>query len=614
MNTSSGIWDNKRFSLIVTLLCIAIVLGKTLFISLPYNPMSWDAFGYYLYLPLSIIHQDLRIEDFSIVENIIETYKNSPTFYQGHKSPSGNWVIKYPVGWAIFYLPFFLIGHLFALGSDYPVDGFSRPYFWAVVSAHLTYACLGLLLVRKALQKLFNHKIVALTIITITIGTNFFHQSTSAVAMPHTLIFFQLALILNAFINWQKDPSPKRSLFLGILVGLAMSTRPTEVVILALPFFLGFSFTKRIHITLFQHIKEHYKKFLQIGMGVALGVVPQLLYWKYTTGSWVYYSYQNPGEGLDLHAPHTLNFLFSFRKGWLIYTPVMVFAILGFKQLYDHKRSLFLPVLIYFIANLYLVSSWTNWWYGSSFGQRPMVQSYAIMAIPLAAFFAYAGKNKITKIGIWFGLVFFITLNLFQTWQMRKGILDGSRLTAAYYFKAFGKTEKQPEWEKLLLLKRSDTGIEKVPDLSEYRSKVIYYEDYESIEDATTTVAHKGKKSWRSSASAEYSPALSIRYRDLTTKDHAWIKMESRIMIQDTSKECNVMLAASMSHRTKSYYWKGFDLKKEYDLIPNQWIPITLYYLTPEIRSTRNRLTVHFWYRPGADMFIDETVITAFTK
>jgi len=34
------------------------------------NPFTWDTFGYYLYLPMSFIHNDLGISDFSILENV----------------------------------------------------------------------------------------------------------------------------------------------------------------------------------------------------------------------------------------------------------------------------------------------------------------------------------------------------------------------------------------------------------------------------------------------------------------------------------------------------------------------------------------------------------------
>ena len=62
------------------ILCICLLwLGISNF---PLNIFSWDVFGYYLYLPLTFIYHDLGIRDVSIVNEIIEKYHNTGTFYQ----------------------------------------------------------------------------------------------------------------------------------------------------------------------------------------------------------------------------------------------------------------------------------------------------------------------------------------------------------------------------------------------------------------------------------------------------------------------------------------------------------------------------------------------------
>ena len=69
----------------------------------------------------------------------------------------------------------------------------------------------------------------------------------------------------------------------------------------------------------------------------------QLGYWKYTSGKFIInpYGASNAGEGLELLNPHLLEVLFSFRKGWFIYTPLMLFTLVGFKELYKNNKVLF---------------------------------------------------------------------------------------------------------------------------------------------------------------------------------------------------------------------------------------------------------------------------------
>ena len=139
----------------------------------------------------------------------------------------------------------------------------------------------------------------------------------------------------------------------------------------------------------------------------------QLIYFKYITGSFFYSDYSgNAGEGLDLFAPYTWEVLFSFRKGWLLYTPIMVFALLGFHSLYKRNRAIFWALLTYFIINLWFVSSWTCWWYAESFGQRALIPSYVVLGITLGYFLVGLKESSFTKKAISSSMIiFFVGLN-----------------------------------------------------------------------------------------------------------------------------------------------------------------------------------------------------------
>ena len=112
----------------------------------------------------------------------------------------------------------------------------------------------------------------------------------------------------------------------------------------------------------------------------------QLFYWKAAVGSYFVDAYFNPGEGFDWSAPHTLQVLFSFRKGWFIYTPLMLIATIAILLLRKRWPEAFPAVLVFFLVNLYVVSSWSCWWYADSFSSRAMTGSIAVMALPLAVF------------------------------------------------------------------------------------------------------------------------------------------------------------------------------------------------------------------------------------
>jgi hypothetical protein len=104
-----------------------IVYAFLAIVKFPGNIISWDVFGYYLYLPFSFIYDDIELKNEQRVWDIINTYHNTATFYQSMKLENGVHIMKYSMGMAVLYAPFFFIGHIMAVFTNYPADGFSIP-------------------------------------------------------------------------------------------------------------------------------------------------------------------------------------------------------------------------------------------------------------------------------------------------------------------------------------------------------------------------------------------------------------------------------------------------------------------------------------------------------
>jgi hypothetical protein len=109
---------------------------------------------------------------------------------------------------------------------------------------------------------------------------------------------------------------------------------------------------------------------LLFGVLALLVFLPQLLYWHRQTGYWLFYSYGEKGSFFFLR-PRIADGLFSYRKGWLLYTPVMILALAGIPLLYKKYKLFFASVAVTFILAVYVMFSFWCWWYGGSFGCRP---------------------------------------------------------------------------------------------------------------------------------------------------------------------------------------------------------------------------------------------------
>ena len=128
-------------------------------------------------------------------------------------------------------------------------------------------------------------------------------------------------------IKWYQDFHLKNSIIIGLIAGLITLVRPSEVLCILIPLFWSNSsenyFTSKIKM-----LKVYILPVILASFCFLLLLLPQLLYWKSVSGHYLFYSYTNPGEGFDFFFPHTYEFLCSFRKGWFIYTPLMLFSFL----------------------------------------------------------------------------------------------------------------------------------------------------------------------------------------------------------------------------------------------------------------------------------------------
>lgn len=388
-----------------------------------YNATTWDALGYYIYLPSTFIYQDVKQLDW--FPAIDSTYNVSGgKLYQASPKEDGNYVFKYLGGVAIMEAPFFAIGHFIASNSNYPADGFSAPYQYSIIWGAIFWFLLGLWYLRKVLLVYFSERITALTLILVVGASNLLQYVSVDGAMSHSFIFPLYALLLWWTIQWHKNPQKKYAFAIGLIIGLATISRPTEFIMIFIPILWMLPDSKNLK-SKWQLVRQHRLHILFALFGGIIGIFPQLLYWKIASGDWIY----NVGSKWFFLNPWW-RVLFGFEKGWFIYTPITIFFILG---LFFLKGKPFRKAVITFtLINIWIIISWSDWQYGASYSTRALTQSYPILALPLAAFLTRIFSKKWSPVII-VASVYLVFVNLFQIWQYNAGIIHYRDMNRQYY-------------------------------------------------------------------------------------------------------------------------------------------------------------------------------------
>ncbi len=436
-----------------SLVALKIIIAGIILIGLFFYPkwkkdnteaiISWDAAGYYAYLPSAFIYHDLK--DMRLTEKKAQEYHNG---FEAFPAPNGHKITKYAIGQAVIFVPSFLVAHAIARPLGYPADGFSYPYQLAIGLWGLLVNILGFILLRKLLIRHFKDEAVAIVLLVIYFSTNYLNQNTIESPYAHNHLFTLYGILLLLTEKYYRQPKASTIISIGLTVGLMTLVRPTELIAILIPMFWQVG-TRQKFVERLQFLRTRFSHIILAAIFVILVGFIQLAYWKYTTGQWIYYSYGD--QGFDFLHPHLYNCIFTYKKGWWVYTPVMSLIVPGFVVLF-RRKALFYPVFIYSLLFMYIVFSWQVWWYGGSMSQRSVVQLYVLLAFPLAAFAEYILSKKQWIKLVFLGFLLFTTYyNLWLTYQAHYGgQLHPDRMNRYYFQKVFLRNKANIDHKALL--------------------------------------------------------------------------------------------------------------------------------------------------------------------
>lgn len=576
----------------------------------PY-PISWDVYGYYLFLPATFTYNDLGLENDEWINKTREEYKPSSTFYQVVKGKDNRKFIIYQVGCAFIYAPGFLIANSIAPTLGYKKDGFSKPYQISMLLTALIFTLLGVFMFRQISLKFFSDKNTALVMLFILFGSNYFYQSIFDGIMPHNLLFTINCFIVWYTIKWHEKSSLKNILLLSFFIGFATICRPTELLWILLPLFWKVTNMKELFEKLKFLLSNYVQLFLALFVFIGLFSI-QLLYNKYSFGDFLVVNMHN--EGFSFLNPYIFEFLFSFKKGWLLYTPIMIFGIVGFYFLYKNNKPIWLALFSYFVIFIYVSSSWEVWWYAASFSQRPMVEAYAMMLFPVGYFFVgIQSYKKIIQFFAYAILLGLLLFNLFQIWQFKHNIIDSERMTKDYYYSIFGKSKIDENIKSLLSVDRYQNTFSDYDNYQKnYYIKEVFFSDFENEKDnIIDTTQVSGKNSLLLTQNNPFSVSFEENYYDITNKNYVWIRASVWVYLFAPPKESNSCIVISTETKGKSYKYITSNYDK-FSIKLNSWNKIYLDYLTPIIRHTDDKIKVYFWNMGPNSVLIDDFKIEVF--
>jgi hypothetical protein len=370
-------------------LCVAVVAGGVTWPAWDMfgparRPMlqGWDDSFYYFWLPSVVIDHDVNFANQLAQSGTIDPAMRDLAL---SLPPTKTGVLesKYPPGWALGSLPFFLAAHLFAPPH---ATGFEPIYLIAVWSGQLLYAIIGLWLATKILARYFSANIALLAALIGWLTSPLVYYQTARLSMSHSQVFtLAMAVFWIALRISDGETRARFWVLLGFFAALLVVTRNVAFVYLTLP-----------ALVIVRKIRSA-PPLLWLGLGALGPIAVQLFAWKLLYGSWIAYSYG--GERFDFGQLHLWGILFSPRHGWFYWHPLTLVAITAFTAWAWHRNE-GRAWLVSLVVIIVLSAAWPTWWLGSSFGYRGFEVPTFFAMIGLAALLEAARRQRLFRLTV----------------------------------------------------------------------------------------------------------------------------------------------------------------------------------------------------------------------
>jgi hypothetical protein len=574
-----------------------------------------DSLGYYTYLPSFFIHNDLDNLDLTTFHrvktalNITKPEELHQDFHTGNVV-NGKRLILYTSGVAMLQTPFFLMAHAVAKPLGYEADGYSQPYKTSIFFGNIFYVMLGLWFLRKILREYgFSELTVSLALFLIAFATNLHYFTVYSGYMSHSYLFALYAFLIWQTIQFYAKPNPKNIFLMGFLTGLIAVTRPLDALIVVIPLLYGIFSWKDLKQRF--HFFINQKQLVAIGLfGAFLALLPQLIYWKQITGHWIFNSYLD--NAFIYKWTQIREGLIGFKNGWLVYTPILFFALIGIYFMWkkrDAVNALRLPIALFFPPYICYVYFWWCFNYINGFGSRPMIDTYALLAIPLSIFIEKIIQRR-WVFSLWLILAAFLTwLNVFQSYQMTANLLVSEESNATFWWVSMGKTRLN--YQDLVAFDSN----EKQPLPTETTlGKVILSNNFEDTthQSFTQSPVYEGKYAGEVKPSS-FGPTVNLTGKDVI--GYKWLKVKGwfyapTVDISNLYNKTSIVVQIMRGEKVSK--WTAMSIENKIQNTwgihggqSRQWGYLWFYVKMPSDAKETDNISAYIWNTTTNTLFVD---------
>lgn len=322
----------------------------------------------------------------------------------------GHYLSQYPIVTPLMVTPFYAITYIMLKFSQCPID-MLNPSFQFIVSlmeklSASSIASLSGIFVYLATRDITTKKIGIISAIIYSFGTETWAISSQAL-WQHGMVELLLAIMIYITIKNEFHETKLNYILLGLLSGLYIFNRPSDSV-LVLPVIL--------YVFLRMNRKNIMWYFASAFISGSFFLFYNIHYFDNFFGG-----YSILASGMTLNReffPHFIGLLFSPSRGLFVYTPVVLFSVLGYFKIKDLSNKklkfTFYAFGLACILDVAIYSIFSIWWAGWCYGPRFLTGILPVLVLYLGLYLNNTSKKANNYLKLFkFGLV-----GLFIIWSL----------------------------------------------------------------------------------------------------------------------------------------------------------------------------------------------------
>ena len=382
---------------------------------------GWDGSYYYFWLRSVMVDGDIDFSNDLLYCNTMPPDYRVWIVEHTPRTKTGLIPNKYPIGWALLAVPWYLAGDLTAqlinwFHGHVAYDGFGPVYQVFLAFGQLVYASVSLYFSYRIVAEYMTPAAAACGLVLGWLGAPQFFYQTTDLFMSHNVIYFAMTAAYFFTQRLRERPERLGTWFLvGFFSAFVILGRYQGGIMLLFP-----------GIVCLQEAGKNFRRLPGLLVAIVGGALPllvQMIAWKFMYGSYFLYTYTN--ETFSWFHPHIYEVLFSPFHGLFSWNPMMLVGFLGFLAWAARSRRYTEAICftLSLLLAIYINGAWDVWWFGAAFGSRAFECCTLFSMLGIGFLLSSLSRKTVAFHATAFALLILAVWNMNLMWMSKSGNL-----------------------------------------------------------------------------------------------------------------------------------------------------------------------------------------------